>query len=69
MLKPNEGYYEVQPEEEEEKAIIVLGNLSDGFQFIGPFDTFDEASAYADNKFYDYVTWIASLREIIKLKH
>lgn len=41
-------------------CIIVAGNLSDGFRFVGPFQSFDEATEYAE-RWIDDTTWIASL--------
>jgi hypothetical protein len=42
------------------QCIIVAGNLSDGFRFVGPFPSFDEAAEYAD-QFIDDTTWIATI--------
>jgi hypothetical protein len=42
------------------QCIIVAGNLSDGFRFVGPFPSFDEAAEYAE-RWIDDTTWIASL--------
>jgi hypothetical protein len=41
-------------------CIIVAGNLSDGFRFVGPFPSFDEAAEYAE-RWIDDATWVASL--------
>jgi hypothetical protein len=41
-------------------AILVVGNLSAGFRFVGPFPSFDEAAEYADS-FIDDTNWIATL--------
>lgn len=43
------------------KYILVKGNLSDGFTFIGPFDSFDEA-AFCQDAVRGY-SWVASLHE------
>jgi hypothetical protein len=32
-----------------DKYIVVVGNVADGFTFIGPFNTFDKALAYAEH--------------------
>lgn len=41
-------------------CIIVAGNLADGFRFVGPFPSFDEAAEYAE-RFIDDNTWISTL--------
>jgi hypothetical protein len=46
---------------EDDKFILVVGNLSDGFQFYGPFDTFDEADEW-ENKTGHFLSWIATLQ-------
>jgi len=30
-----------------DKSILVTGNLSDGFEFFGPFESFEEADEYS----------------------
>lgn len=50
--------------DEPKPAIIVIGNLSDGFQFVGPFETWEYASAYDDEHLGHAVTWIATLEHI-----
>lgn len=43
------------------KYILIIGNLVDGHQFVGPFEHFDDAdNASAE---YDGPTWIQSLEE------
>lgn len=42
------------------QCIVVAGNLSDGFRFVGPFPSFDEAAEYAE-RWIDDTTWIATL--------
>lgn len=47
--------------------IIVYGNLGDGFQFFGPYDSFDdadEASRYLDV----HPTWIATMYRNVEHK-
>jgi len=39
--------------------ILVIGNLSDGFGFVGPFVSFDEADEYSRD--IDETTWISTL--------
>lgn len=34
--------------EELKKYVVVAGNLSEGFEFHGPFDSFDDAAVFAD---------------------
>lgn len=42
------------------RFIIVRGNLSDGYAFVGPFESFDEA-ADADVQLFGGDSWIATL--------
>jgi hypothetical protein len=42
------------------KCIIVLGNVSEGFEFIGPFNDFDSASQY-DHDHNEGYGWVATL--------
>jgi len=51
-----------------EKTIIVAGNMSDGFTFIGPFNSFDDAVMHDENILQKgpiqeglWPTWIATL--------
>lgn len=41
------------------KCILVIGNLSDGFRFVGPFDEFDEAVQFSEG--VDTDNWVATL--------
>lgn len=41
------------------KYIVIYGNPGDGFHFIGPFDTIDEATEYGKDATRDW--WIAEL--------
>lgn len=46
------------------KVILVLGNIVDGITFEGPFDSEDEAVAYAERVYEDgdpFVPWTTSL--------
>ena len=43
--------------DEPNKAVAIIGNLSDGFQVAGPFDSWDEAAAAADG----FDSWITEL--------
>ncbi len=43
------------------KCILVIGNLSDGFKFVGPFETFEDACAYSER--VDTDSWVATLEE------
>jgi len=50
-----------------EKYIIVTGNLSDGFDFVGPFDSFEDATIYCEENGGEwYGDWVASLEAPIK---
>jgi hypothetical protein len=44
-----------------EKCILVVGNPSDGFRFVGPFDDFEAAVQFSEG--VDADTWVASLEE------
>lgn len=45
------------------KFIIITGNPGDGFEYIGPFDTFDDAhyQATTDGTIDDHEWWIITL--------
>lgn len=43
------------------KSILVVGNLFDGFRFVGPFDDFDAATLYATDERIDEDNWVATL--------
>lgn len=45
----------------DEPCILVIGNLADGFRFIGPFADFDEASEYSNRFGNGSQDWIATL--------
>ncbi|QWY83553.1 hypothetical protein [Rhizobium phage RHph_X2_28B] len=46
------------------KYIIISGNPVDGFTFIGPFDSADEATQYTESNSKDlYDWWLAPLTE------
>ena len=40
------------------RCIVVVGNMSDGFTFHGPFDNFDEAAEWAMD---ETESWVATL--------
>jgi len=42
-------------------AIVLAGNLSDGFRAHGPFASFDAATAYCDLRLSDVNTWVMGL--------
>ena len=44
------------------KAIVIIGNLADGFEFVGTFESFDAASRW-DNENNGGFGWIATLNE------
>ena len=48
------------------KYIIMYGNPIEGFTFVGPFDTKQEAIEYVDAEPTDYDTCIAELLEPAK---
>ena len=45
----------------EDPCILVIGNLSDGFRFVGPFTSFGEAAEYAER--VDTDNWVATLEK------
>jgi hypothetical protein len=42
-----------------EKCVLVVGNLTEGYRFIGPFDDFDKACDFSYG--IEGENWIASL--------
>jgi len=42
-------------------CVLVIGNLNEGFRFIGPFDDFDEAAEYSQKFGQDAWDWVATL--------
>ena len=42
-------------------CVLVIGNLNEGFRFIGPFADFDEAAEYSQKFGQDAWDWIATL--------
>lgn len=51
----------IEAVEQNEKYIVVKGNLNDGFRFIGPFDSFEQADEYTTNDSADI--WISQLEQ------
>jgi hypothetical protein len=49
------------------KALIVTGNPVDGFKFIGPFDTRDDAVDSASRGEIDKDWWVADLHPVERL--
>jgi hypothetical protein len=50
-----------------ESWIIVYGNLSDGFAFYGPYDSFDDADE--ESRYLDvHPTWIATMYRNVERK-
>ena len=48
---------------DEEPALLMVGNLSEGFKAYGPFPNFDAASAWCDEHCgSSMTTWIMRLR-------
>ena len=54
-----------------EKCIIIFGNLSTGYEFVGPFNSFDEADDYASTYGgeYGWGEWITTLLQPKKIKN
>jgi hypothetical protein len=46
---------------DEYKYIMVVGNMDKGYECVGPFDSFDEADAYADKHAGTMLTWITPM--------
>ena len=64
LLPSRDGSMEKSEKEREMvnyQYIVVIGNICDGFQFVGPFPTFDDADEASRQ--YDKPTWIATLEE------
>lgn len=51
----------------DEKFVIMRGNLAEGFNLIGPFDTFDDAADY-DLKYFGGGNWVSSVYPPLKGK-
>ena len=47
----------------EGRYIIMAGNLTEGFEAWGTFDSFEMAAQYAIQHLYDKETWIMTLEE------
>ncbi len=53
----------------EGKAVIIVGNITEGYEIVGPFDTWDEAAQFdatcADPEYNpkNHTTWIVTLTE------
>ena len=47
-------------------AIVLAGNLSDGFKVYGPFASFDAATVYCDLRLTDVNTWVMGLEAMVK---
>lgn len=45
--------------------IIVYGNLNDGFKFVGPFQTFDEADQNIDPDRSQFGVWVAIMESVL----
>lgn len=43
-------------------CILIIGNLSDGFRFVGPFQSFEEAAEFAEG--VDADNWVATLETL-----
>ena len=50
-------------------GVIIIGNLNDGFKFVGPFDSWDAASEYDGEAGHEHnpltqQTWIITLEQV-----
>lgn len=43
-------------------CILVVGNLTEGYRFIGPFPNFDAAAQFSES--VDNDTWVATLEPV-----
>jgi hypothetical protein len=43
------------------KGVVMIGNLSEGWELVGPFPTWEDACAWADMNIGDGPTWIMSM--------
>jgi hypothetical protein len=48
------------------KYIIMYGNPIDGFKFVGPFDSLNDALEHLEEEHADYDMCIAELQEPVK---
>lgn len=46
---------------EEYSAVVMIGNISEGWKMVGPFPSWDEAALWADMNIGEDFTWIASV--------
>jgi hypothetical protein len=46
---------------DEFKGIVMVGNMSDGWIPVGPFDTWEDACWWADNNIAETNTWVMSV--------
>lgn len=46
---------------DEYQAVVMIGNISDGWEIVGPFPSWDDASEWADKNIGENFTWIATL--------
>lgn len=57
----NEARLYEYPKVGEPFTAVLMGNLSEGFQAVGPFEDFEEAHLHCDSRTYEHPTWILSL--------
>lgn len=43
------------------KCIVIVGNLSDGFKAVGPFESFDDGAEWADKLVLTAQTWVMTV--------
>jgi len=55
-----------EPKVASKPCIVVIGNLSEGYRFVGPFDDFDSAAEYSDGMGAD--AWVARLEKPTKTR-
>lgn len=46
-------------------AVVLVGNIFDGYDVVGPFASFDEAAAWCDKNTHRD-TWVATLNSPMK---
>lgn len=43
------------------KAVVMVGNISDGWVSVGPFDSWEDACEWADKSIAESMTWIETV--------
>ena len=54
-------FREITPKRKDEQHIVMVGNLEEGWNAYGPFDSFDDAVQWADVENRDHAFWVMKL--------